>query len=304
MMVKLPGCYAKRVKIMQIVSGSSNKLLAKRIADNTGYRLLNTEIRNFSDGGLRVEIQDKIEKDVIIVQSTSSPVNDHLMELLLLIDTAKRAGARNIIGIIPYFGYSRQDRPTYQHGPISASLVIKLLESAGITKIITLDLHSKQLEGVFNIPIFNFDPASIFFPFYEDSQDIVVVSPDIGGISRARNFCSLFGKNLVVINKSRDANNECFMSEIIGNVKNKKCIIIDDIVDSGNTLCKAAETLKINGALTIDAYVTHPVLSGNAKEKLMLSPIDKIFVSDSIYHRSLPDKFVTVFTDELLTQKL
>jgi ribose-phosphate pyrophosphokinase len=178
------------------------------------------------------------------------------------------------------------------------------LESAGITKIITLDLHSKQSEGVFNIPIFNFDPASIFFPFYEDSQDIVVVSPDIGGISRARNFCSLFGKNLVVINKSRDANNECFMSEIIGNVKNKKCIIIDDIVDSGNTLCKAAETLKINGALTIDAYVTHPVLSGNAKEQLMLSPIDKIFVSDSIYHRSLPDKFVTVFTDELLTQKL
>lgn len=289
---------------MQIISGSSNKLLAKKISKNTGYRLLNTEIRNFSDGELRVEIQDRIEKDVAIVQSTSSPVNDHLMELLLLIDTAKRAGAENIIGIIPYFGYSRQDRPTYQYGPISASLVIKLLESAGITKIITLDLHSKQLEGVFNIPIFNFDPASIFFPFYEDSQDIVVVSPDIGGISRARNFCSLCGKNLVVINKTRDANNECFMIEIIGNVKNKKCIIIDDIVDSGNTLCKAAETLKINGALTIDAYVAHPVLSGNAKEKLMLSPIDKIFVSDSIYHRSLPDKFVTVFTDELLTQKL
>ncbi|NDA90894.1 MAG: ribose-phosphate diphosphokinase, partial [Alphaproteobacteria bacterium] len=240
-MVKLLGCYAKGTKIMQIISGSSNKLLAKKIAENTGYKLLNTEIRNFGDGELRVEVQDKIEEDVIIVQSTSSPVNDHLMELLLLIDTAKRAGARNIIGVIPYFGYSRQDRSTYQHGPISASLVVKLLEGAGITKIITLDLHSKQLEGVFNVPIFNFDPASIFFPFYKNSQEIVVVSPDIGGIARARNFCSLFGKDLAVINKYRDTNNECFMSKIIGNVKNKKCIIIDDIVDSGNTLCKAAQ---------------------------------------------------------------
>ena len=304
MVVKLPGCYAKGTKIMQIISGSSNKLLAKKIAENTGYKLLNTEIRNFGDGELRVEVQDKIEEDVIIVQSTSSPVNDHLMELLLLIDTAKRAGARNIIGVIPYFGYSRQDRTTYQNGPISASLVIKLLESAGVTKIITLDLHSRQLEAVFNVPIFNFDPASIFFPFYKNSQEIVVVSPDIGGIARARNFCSLFGKDLAVINKYRDNNNECFMSKIIGNVKNKKCIIIDDIVDSGNTLCKAAQLLKEQEAVTIEAYVTHPVLSGNAKEKIMLSPIDKIFVSDSIYHASLPDKFVTVFIDELLTHKL
>jgi ribose-phosphate pyrophosphokinase len=183
-------------------------------------------------------------------------------------------------------------------------LVIKLLESAGVTKIITLDLHSRQLEAVFNVPIFNFDPASIFFPFYKNSQEIVVVSPDIGGIARARNFCSLFGKDLAVINKYRDNNNECFMSKIIGNVKNKKCIIIDDIVDSGNTLCKAAQLLKEHEALAIEAYVTHPVLSGNAKEKIMLSPIDKIFVSDSIYHASLPDKFVTVFIDELLTQKL
>ena len=266
-MVKLLGCYAKETKIMQIISGSSNKLLAKKIAENTGYKPLNTEIRNFGDGELRVEVQDKIEEDVIIVQSTSSPVNDHLMELLLLIDTAKRAGARNIIGVIPYFGYSRQDRTTYQNGPISASLVIKLLESAGVTKIITLDLHSRQLEAVFNVPIFNFDPASIFFPFYKNSQEIVVVSPDIGGIARARNFCSLFGKDLAVINKYRDTNNECFMSKIIGNVKNKKCIIIDDIVDSGNTLCKAAQLLKEHEALAIEAYVTHPVLSGNAKEK-------------------------------------
>ena len=289
---------------MQIISGSSNILLAKKIAHNTGYKLLNSKIGNFSDGELRVEIQDNIEEDVIIVQSTSHPANDHLVELLLLVDTVKRAGAKNIIGIIPYFGYSRQDRCTYKNGPISASLVIKILEIAGITKVITLDLHSKQLEGVFNIPIINLDPASLFFPFYNNRIDTVIVSPDIGGIIRARNFSSLLGTDLAIINKTRDANNECSMSEIIGNVKNKKCIIIDDIVDSANTLCKAADLLKENGAINIEAYVTHPVLSGNAKEKIMLSQINKIFVSDSIYHKSLPDKFITTFTDELITHGL
>lgn len=286
---------------MQIISGSSNPLLAKKIAHNTGYKLLNTKIENFSDGELRVEIQDAIGSDVIIVQSTSHPANDHLIELLLLVDTARRAGAANITAIIPYFGYSRQDRCTYKHGPISASLVVKMMEIAGITKIITLDLHSKQLEGLFNIPIVNLDPASIFFPIYKDNVNTIIVSPDIGGIARARNFSSLLGKDLAIINKTRDNDNECFMSEIIGHVKGKKCIIVDDIVDSGGTLCKAANLLKDNGALLIEAYITHAVLSGEAQEKIMLSQIDKIFVSDSIYHKSLPAKFVTINIDELIS---
>jgi ribose-phosphate pyrophosphokinase len=289
---------------MQIISGSSNKLLAQNIAKNTGYKLLETKIGNFSDGEIRVEIQDNIGKNVIIIQSTSHPVNDHLMELFLLIDTAKRAGARNIIAVIPYFGYSRQDRCTYKHGPISASLVIRLLEVAGVTKIITLDLHSKQLEGVFNVPIINLDPFSIFFPFYNDDINNVVVSPDIGGISRANNFSLFLGKDLVIINKIRNNHNECSMNKIIGNVQDKKCIIIDDIVDSGNTLCKAAELLKSNGALTIEVYATHPVLSGDAKERIMDSQIDKIFTSDSIYHNSLPSKFKVTFIDELISHFL
>ena len=286
---------------MQIISGSSNKPLANKIAQNTGYKLLKTKIGNFSDGELRVEIQDNIEENVIIVQSISNPVNDYLIELLLLVDTARRAGAKNITGIIPYFGYSRQDRCTYKHGPMSASLIIKLLEVSGITKVITLDLHSKQLEGVFNVPIINLDPASIFFPFYTDAGDTVVVSPDIGGIARANNFSIFLGKDLVIINKTRGANNECFMNKTIGDVRNKRCIIIDDIVDSGHTLCKAADLLKENGALAIEAYVTHPVLSGDSKERIMRSQIDKIFVSDSIYHSSLPDKFIVTFIDELIS---
>jgi ribose-phosphate pyrophosphokinase len=286
---------------MQIISGSSNQALAKKIAQNTGYKLLHTKINNFGDGELRIEIDDNIEEEVIIIQSTSHPANDHLIELLLLIDTAKRAGAKIITAIIPYFGYSRQDRCTYKHGPISASLVAKILEAAGVTKIITLDLHSKQLEGVFNVPIINLDPASIFFPIYKDTPDTIVVSPDIGGIARARNFSSLLGKDLAIINKSRDNNNECFMSQVIGHVKDKKCIIIDDIVDSGNTLCKAADLLKENGALQIEAYITHAVLSSDAKEKIMLSKIDKIFVSNSISHKTLPNKFVTICVEELIS---
>jgi ribose-phosphate pyrophosphokinase len=286
---------------MQIISGSSNQPLAQRLAKITGYKLLKTKIGNFSDGELRVEIQDNIEENVIIVQSMSHPVNDRLMELLLLVDTVKRAGAKNITALIPYFGYSRQDRCTYKYGPISASLVIKLLEAAGVTKVITLDLHSKQLEGVFNVPIINLDPASIFFPFYKDDINTVVVSPDIGGIARANNFSLFLDKDLVIINKTRDADNECSMSTIIGNVKDKKCIIIDDIVDSGSTLCKAAELLRSNGALNIEAYITHPVLSSDSKERIMNAQIDKIFVSDSIYHSSLPDKFIVTFIDQLLS---
>ncbi|MFK7967816.1 MAG: ribose-phosphate diphosphokinase [Rickettsiaceae bacterium] len=289
---------------MQIISGSSNQPLAQRIAQNTGYKLLKTKIGNFSDGELKVEIQDNIGKDVIIIQSISHPVNDHLIELLLLVDTARRAGAQNIISVVPYFAYIRQDRCTYKYGPISASLVIKLLEAAGVTKVITLDLHSKQLEGVFNVPIINLDPASIFFPFYNDDVNIVVVSPDIGGIARANNFSIFLGKDLVIMNKIRDVDNECYMNKIIGNVENKKCIIIDDIVDTGGTICKAAELLRSNGALNIEAYVTHPVLSADSKEKIMNSQIDKIFVSDSIYHGSMPSKFVVTYIDELISCRL
>ena len=289
---------------MQIISGSSNSQLASKIAQNTGYKLLNTKIRNFSDGELKVEVNDNIDENVIIVQSTSPPVNDRLIELLLLIDTVKRAGAKNIIAITPYFGYSRQDYCAYKHGPLSASLVIKLLETAGITKLITLDLHSKQLEGVFSVPLINLEPTSVFFPFYDkqdNSGEIVIVSPDIGGINRARNFSSLVNKGLVIVNKTRDSNNQCFAREVIGDVKNKKCIIIDDIVDSATTLCKAAELLKKKGAGTIEAYVTHAVLSSSAKEKIMSSPISRIIVSDSIYHEALPSKFVIARIDQLIS---
>lgn len=289
---------------MQIIYGSSNHSLAQKIAKITSYPTLKTVIKNFNDGELRVEIQGAIGAEVVIIQSTSHPANDHLMELLLLIDTTKRAGAKEIIAVIPYFGYSRQDRCTYKHGPISASLVARMIQTVGVTKIITLDLHSKQLEGLFNIPIINLDPASIFFHIYQDDPNIIIVSPDIGGIARARNFSSLFGKDLAIINKTRDSYNECSMSEVIGSVDNKKCIIVDDIVDTANTLCEASKLLKQNGALCVEAYITHAVLSNDSIHKIEQSQIDKVYVSDSIFHESLPKKFTIISTAEFISKAI
>jgi ribose-phosphate pyrophosphokinase len=289
---------------MKLISGQSNPILAERIAKETGAEIIETKIENFNDGELRVQVMAPVGNDVIIVQSTCTPVNDHLMELLLLADTAKRAGARNITAIVPYFGYSRQDRCTYKFGPLSAALVIKMIETAGITRLLTLDLHSSQLEGSFNIPIINLDPANIFFNEIENTDDTIVVSPDIGGIPRARNFSSLLGKDLAIINKSRSANNESVMSEVIGSVKNKKCVLIDDIADSGGTLCQASELLMKNGAKEVVCFISHAVLSGTATYKINQSSIKHVYISDSIIHERLPDKFKTIQIHKLFATAL
>lgn len=285
---------------MKIISGLSNPDLAARIADELSIELLSTKIDNFHDGELRVQVDGQIGKDIIIVQSTNTPVNDHLMELLLLADAAKRAGAKNITAVIPYFGYSRQDRCTYKNGPISSSLVIKMIETAGVNHVITLDLHSTQLEGMFNIPITNLSTESIFFSAGESKQNTIIVSPDIGGIPRARNYCSLFGMDLAIVNKTRDINNSCLMSEIIGDIDNKNCIIVDDIVDGANTLCKATELLMEKGAKSVEAIITHAVLSGDAIKKIEKSEVSKVYVTDSIYHKKLPNKFTTFPIHELV----
>jgi ribose-phosphate pyrophosphokinase len=278
---------------MQIISGLSNKPLAEHIARLLNCPLLASQTTSFQDGEMKVQVNDPIGSDVVIIQSTSYPANDHLMELLLLIDTAKRAGARHITAVIPYFGYSRQDRCTYKYGPLSASLVVRMLETAGVNKVITLDLHSAQLEGVFSVPITNISIEKIFIAHLIKSDNYVVISPDIGGITRARSVSALLDCDLAIINKSRDSTNSVSMSEIYGNIKGKKCLLVDDIIDSGNTLIKAAQLLHEHGAKSVEACVSHAVLSGNAKINLVNSIIDKIYVSDSVYHQSLPGKFIT-----------
>jgi ribose-phosphate pyrophosphokinase len=288
----------------QVISGSSNKKLSAEIANFIGSGLLETRIENFSDGELKIQILDKIGPEVIIVQSTSHPANDHLMELLLLADAAKRAGAQEITAVMPYFGYSRQDRHTYKHGPISAGLVAKILEASGVTKIITLDLHSPQLEGIFNIPIINLDSSSLLLPHFKDRDNMMIISPDIGGIARARNFCGPLKLDLAIINKSRDKNNQCSMSEVIGDVNGKGCLIVDDILDSGTTICMAADLLLQKGATKVEAYITHPVLSKGALDKIEQSCLNQIYVSDSIFHRSLPAKFTLLPICELIGKAL
>jgi len=285
---------------MKIISGSSNYNLAARISKILDIEMLHTKINHFGDGELNVRIDGNIGKEIMIVQSTSTPVNDHLMELLLLIDAVKRAGAENITAIIPYFGYSRQDRSKYKHEPISSSLVIKLIEAAGVTKVITLDLHSSQVEGMFRVPVINLLSSSIFFPALEGKRDVMVVSPDIGGVARARNYSSLLGSKLAIIDKVRDVNNVCSMGGIIGDVRGKECVIVDDIIDGASTICMATELLLKNGAKTVEAIVTHPVFSGDATSKIEKSGIQKIYISDSIFHDKLPEKFIIMPIAELI----
>ena len=285
---------------MKIIAGSSNPQLALKLGSALRLELLDTNLSKFNDGELKIQVHGLIGKEVLLVQSTSSPVNDHLIELLLLADTAKRAGAEKIIAVIPYFGYSRQDRSDYKNCPISASVVIKMIEAAGITEVITLDLHSSQLEGVFNIPIKNLSTSSIFFPIIQDQANNIIVSPDIGGISRAKNYSSLLGTDLAIINKSRDLNGVCSMSEIIGDVKGKRCIIVDDIIDGADTVCLATELLLTNGAKSVTAIITHGVLSGDALAKIQKSVLKHLYISDSINNSILPDKISVLPAHELL----
>ncbi len=267
---------------MKIISGSTSCKLAAQLAKLMNVELLNTKVSNFSDGELKVQVHGSIGSDVIIVQSTSQPVNDSLMELLLLTDTAKRAGAKNIIAVIPYFGYARQNMSFEKNSPISVSLVIKMLECAGVTQVITLDLHSKQIEGIFNISVKNLEVTDLFLPIIKDQENKIIVTPDIGGISRARIYSKMLRVDLAIMNKTREYNDECVINGIIGDVKNKNCFIIDDIIDSASTICLAAELLHNNGAQSINALITHGVLSSNALQKVEKSHLTKLYITDSI----------------------
>lgn len=290
---------------MKLLSGRYCKKLADELAKKLDFKCASSITETFEDQELRVQINEPLyREDVVIIQSTSKPANDNLMELLLLVDAAKRAGAARITAIIPYFGYSRQDRPSYEFGPISASLVANLIETVGVNNIITIDLHSKQIEGFFKIGIQNLSSIKIFDSVIKNSSGAVVVSPDIGGIFRAREFSKKFNLDLAVINKSRGVNGQCSMNEIIGNVENKNCILIDDIVDTAGTICGAAKLLREKGAKKITAYITHAVLSGKAITLIENSQIDEFFISDTIQHEKLPDKFQIVQITDVLVNAL
>ena len=271
-----------------IFTGGSNPQLATKVAENLNANLGAIKVGTFSDGEINVEITENVRgKDTFVIQSTNFPAEKNLMELILIIDALKRASVRSITAVIPYFGYSRQDRRIRSaRVPISAKVVADMLSNAGVTRIITLDIHSEQIQGFFSFPMDNIYTANLMVKDLLDNhnvEDLQVVSPDTGGVIRARSVAKTLGvKDLAIIDKRREKANESEVINLIGDVENKVCIVPDDLIDTAGTISNASHALKEKGAKEIIAYITHPVLSGNAIENLNNSAIDKLVVSNSI----------------------
>ncbi len=271
---------------MKILTGNSNKHLSQKISKFLKNRLVNSNIRKFSDGEIYVEINENIRgNSIFLIQSVSSPANDNLMELLLSIDALKRSSAKNITAVIPYFGYARQDRKVVPRTSISAKLVSNLIAKAGADRVVTVDLHSGQIQGFFDIPVDNLFATPIFARHIKKKlkkNNIICVAPDVGGTARARALGKLLNVDLAIVDKRRPAPGKSEVMNVIGNVKNKTCILVDDIIDSGGTIVNAASELKKRGAKDVHVYVTHGVLSGNAVEKIKKSSIKNLVVTDTI----------------------
>lgn len=269
---------------VKLFSASESRYLADRIADYYGYGLGDMELKKFSDGEMQPIIKESVRGAyVFLIASTFSP-SDNLLELLLLIDSAKRASAGYITAVIPYFGYARQDRKDKPRVPISAKLIADLLQAAGANRIVTMDLHADQLQGFFNIPVDHLKSEAIFVPFLKESnlRNAIFASPDVGGVKRARQYARYFEKDLVICDKERRRANEVAAITVIGEVKGADVFLVDDIVDTAGTLCKAAEALIKKGARSVTAMCTHPVLSGNAYENIENSQLKELIVSDTI----------------------
>ena len=272
---------------MKIISGNSNIELSKEISEYLKIQLSEATMTRFSDKEIFVEIGENVRgEDVFLIQTTSFPANDNLMELLVAIDALKRGSAKRITAVLPYFGYARQDRRVRsERVPISAKLVAEILQIAGANRIMTLDLHSDQIQGFFNIPVDNIYVTKAFLNHINRSRypNQIVVSPDVGGVVRARALAKYMGDtDLAIIDKRREKANESEVMNVIGDVKKKTCIIIDDIIDTAGTLCNAADALKKQGAQKVYAYISHPVLSGSAIEKISKSKLDSLIVTDTI----------------------
>ncbi len=268
-----------------VFTGNSNPELAQFICRHIGTKLGDAEVRTFSDGEIRVEIKENVRgKDVFVLQSTCAPVNDHLMELLMMLDAFKRSSAQRITAVIPYFGYARQDKKVVPRVPISARLVADLITAAGANRVITLDLHAGQIQGFFNIPVDNLFAAPVLLEYIKESfnNDTVIVSPDAGGVERARAFAKRLDTQLAIIDKRRAAPNQSEAMNVVGDVEGKIAIILDDMVDTAGTLCQAAGALKDRGALEVHACCAHAVLSGPAVQRIGDSDIKTVVVTNTI----------------------
>jgi len=271
---------------IKIFSGNSNPDLAQRICSSLGVTLGAARVRRFSDGEVMVEIGENVRgRDVYVVQSTCAPTNDNLMELLVITDALKRASAATITAVIPYYGYARQDRKAAPRTPITAKLVADLITTAGVNRVVTIDLHAGQIQGFFNIPVDNLYAAPVILDYLKDrfsGEQVVMVSPDAGGTERARAFAKRLEYSLAVIDKRRTGPNVAEVMHLIGDVRDKIAIILDDMIDTAGTLTQAAKALKANGAKAIYACATHGVLSGPAIERINASDIEEVVLTDTI----------------------
>ena len=271
---------------MKILSGTSNTKLSKDIAKQLKLKLVNTNIKRFNDGEIYVEIKENIRgNSVFVIQSTSNPANDNLMELLLVIDALRRYSAKNITAVIPYYGYARQDRKVAPRTSISAKVVANLLTNAGASRIVTVDLHAGQIQGFFDMPVDNLFTTPLFAKYIKrkfKNKKLICVSPDVGGVQRTRGLATRIKADLAIIDKRRPKPGQSKVMNIIGDVKGKTCIIVDDIIDSGGTIVNAIDALKKAGATDVFVFITHAVLSGDAVSKIKKSKINKLIITDTI----------------------
>jgi ribose-phosphate pyrophosphokinase len=269
-----------------LFTGNANPVLAQEIARHLGVELGQAAVGRFSDGETTVEIRQNVRaRDVFVVQSTCAPTNENLMELLIMVDALKRASARRITAVIPYFGYARQDRrPRSTRVPISAKVVANLLETVGVERLLTMDLHADQIQGFFDIPVDNIYASPVLLSDLKSKAypNLVVISPDVGGVVRARALAKQLGCDLAIIDKRRPTANVSEVMHVIGEIEGRNCVIMDDMIDTAGTLVKAAEVLKARGAKSVYAYCTHPVFSGPAVERIASSQIDEVVITNTI----------------------
>jgi len=294
---------------MKVFAGNANRVLAEKVASYIGMRLGDITVSRFADGEINIRIEETVRgHDVFVIQPTCPPVNENLMELLIMIDAFKRASANSVAVIMPYYGYARQDRKAKGRDPITAKLVANLLTVAGATRVMTVDLHAEQVQGFFDIPVDNLWSFPVFLETLSKDglldDDAVIVSPDVGGVKRARQIAEKVGLPLAILDKRRPKDNVAEILNIIGDVKDKTAIIVDDIVDTARSLVEGANAVKNAGAKRVVACITHPVLSSGAPERIGNSSIEKIYISDTIYHQSLPQKFKVVSVAPLLGEAI
>jgi len=291
----------------ELVSGTANPEFAKKVAEHLGKELAEVQVSRFSDGEINVNITKSVRgDDIFIIQPTCAPANDNLMELLIIVDAFKRSSAGTINAVIPYFGYARQDRKAAPRVPITAKLVADMLETAGVDRVITIDLHAAQIQGFFSIPVDHLLGSMLFVDYIKSKnlKNPIIASPDIGGVARARSYAEQLGYDLVIVDKKREKANQCEVMNIIGDVEGKDVIMLDDMVDTAGTLVKAAEILKKRGATSVMACCTHGVLSGPAYERLNSDALDELVVSDTIPLKQQHSKITVLTASKIMAETI